>query len=297
MVSEKPDARVLQWAARAVGVPAVEVVRGLRDGASPWLLSAGGREVVLRVGSTDGAGSLATEAAALRLADDLGVPAPALMAADDGTENGIPLVLCERLAGSSAIPPTRDPSRLRAMGAAAARLHVVPREPSEVLPLRDRPIGTVDFDQLRREQGVDGQLRAAQQRIAGYEPAGPDVLVHGDLWQGNVLWADGALTGFIDWDCAGAGPAGVDLGSLRSDAALSFGPGAADDVLAGWEAATGRAAADVAYWDVIAALATPPGMGWFVSAYAGQGRPDLHRSLLQERQSEFLDRALSKLPG
>jgi len=91
------------------------------------------------------------------------------------------------------------------------------------------------------------------------------------------------------------GPAGVDLGSLRCDAALYHGLACADDVRRGWEEAAGRAAADVAYWDVVAALSTPPDMGWFVGAIAGQGRPDLTREILVERRDAFLADALRRL--
>jgi Ser/Thr protein kinase RdoA (MazF antagonist) len=52
-------------------------------------------------------------------------------------------------------------------------------------------------------------------------------------------------------------------------AALCFGPEAAGDVLASWEEAAGRPAADVAHWDVVATLSTPPDMGWFPGAIAG----------------------------
>jgi hypothetical protein len=87
----------------------------------------------------------------------------------------------------------------------------------------------------------------------------------------------------------------VDLGSLRCDAALCFGTAAAAEVLRGWEEAAGRAAADVAYWDTVAVLATPPDLGWFPAAIAGQGRPDLDRALLLERRDSFLREVLEHL--
>lgn len=121
-------------------------------------------------------------------------------------------------------------------------------------------------------------------------------LVHGDLWHGNTMWDSGALSGLIDWDMAGVGPAGVDLGSLRCDAALCFGIEAADHVLAGWEEEADRSAENVAYWDAVAALASPPDMGWFVKAISDQGRPDLNdRPLMTARRDAFLQQALSRL--
>jgi hypothetical protein len=48
----------------------------------------------------------------------------------------------------------------------------------------------------------------------------------------------------------------------------------------------------VAHWDVVAALSTPPDMGWFPDAIAGQGRPDLGQDLLVRRRDAFLRAAL-----
>lgn len=79
------------------------------------------------------------------------------------------------------------------------------------------------------------------------------------------------------------GAPGEDLGSLRCDAAICYGTQAKTEVLRGWEQAAGRAAEDVAYWDVVAALATPPDMGWFPAAISAQCRPDLDgQPLLQD---------------
>lgn len=53
--------------------------------------------------------------------------------------------------------------------------------------------------------------------------------------------------------------------------------------------------ADVAYWDVVAGLATPPDLSWFPAAIAEQGRPDLDRALLLERRDSFPREALQNL--
>jgi hypothetical protein len=120
--------------------------------------------------------------------------------------------------------------------------------------------------------------------------------VHGDLWHGNTLWdGDGRLTAVLDWDCAGVGSAGIDLGSLRCDAAWCHGLPTADFVLRGWEAEAGRPASDVPYWDAVAALASPPGMGRFPESMAVQGRPDLSSEVTLDRRNAFLAAALSQL--
>jgi hypothetical protein len=106
-----PDAVVLRWVAGVLGCGAVTAVRGLREGGPPWLLEAGGREVVPRVGQPGDAPSFATEVAALSLAVGAGVPAPKLLGHDSGPAVGVPVVLTERLPGTSCIP--RQPDQLR----------------------------------------------------------------------------------------------------------------------------------------------------------------------------------------
>lgn len=291
-----PDAAALRWAAGVLGGGEVAVVRGLREGGAPWLLAAGDREVVLRVGDADSGRPFATEAAALRLAAGAGVPVPSLLGHDDDAVAGVPLMLTGRLPGTSRIPRDYDQRRLRGLGAVAARIHSVPLEPSPVLPARDQPIGDLDFAQMRQQEGASALLREAEAAVARAQPADErTVFVHGDLWHGNTVWAGDELSGLVDWDCAGAGAPGVDLGSLRCDAALCFGADAPAAVLDGWQAEAGRAAADVAYWDAVAALATPPDLGWFPAAIADQGRPDLDRALLLERRDHFLREALTRL--
>jgi aminoglycoside phosphotransferase (APT) family kinase protein len=65
----------------------------------------------------------------------------------------------------------------------------------------------------------------------------------------------------IDWKTAGVGHPGVDLGELRKQMAIYYGLDAIDAVVDGWELASGRAATDVAYWDVVAALNTRTDLG------------------------------------
>jgi aminoglycoside phosphotransferase (APT) family kinase protein len=126
-------------------------------------------------------------------------------------------------------------------------------------------------------------------------PGGATVLVYGDLWQGNTLWSAGACTGVIDWDAAGAGPPGIDLGTLRLDAALYYGPAAAGQILDGWRQATGREPEHVAYWDLVAALTTVGDMAQCVPPVLDHHRPDLDAPTLTVRRDAFLSAALTHL--
>lgn len=279
-----------------VGAP-VTGVRGLRDGGSPWLLEfEGAAPMVLRParpGDETAYRLLRTEVAVLPLLEELGIAAPRLVAADLEEHRA---VLITVVPGSSAIPAAPVPERLRAMGAFAAGLHAVPFAPRPDLPRRERPIEGVDFVTLHRAEGSTPLLDEAH-ALLGRLPRPEDRrLVHGDLWQGNVLWAGDTITGVIDWDCAGSGHPGVDLGSLRSDAAIAFGPEVVDEVLDGWTAAGGEQPRDTAYFDAVAAVNSPADLGYFLRAYAGQGR-DLDPATAVRNRDAFLATALERLPA
>jgi aminoglycoside phosphotransferase (APT) family kinase protein len=291
-----PGPLALAWVAQVLRDSDLQVVRGMREGYSPWLLRAGDREVVLREGEPGELAPIMTEVRALHLAAEAGIPAPLVLAHDDGSAAQAPLLLMECVPGSSLIPVEPQAALLAALGAMAARLHAVPLEPSADLPVRRQPIADMDFAQLRREQEPRELLERAEAALAATGPTSRRrVFVHGDLWHGNTLWADGQLTALLDWDSAGSGDPGVDLGSLRLDATLCYGPEMAAYVLAGWEAEAGRAASDVAYWDLVAALATPPDMVWFAEAISEQGRPDLDQETVLRRRDLFLSLALDQL--
>ena len=293
---------LITWAESFLGA-AIVSVRGMVKGGSPWLLEGNGRSGVMRVGKVDEVSWMRLETVALELAAANGIVVPRVIAVDlDGDP---PLLLVTAMPGSSTIPTTTPTTRLRALGAVTAALHDITVPPDLALPRRKHPIGAVDFDQLRREapprellvraERARDMFQADALQADAFQAANADGFVHGDLWQGNTMWSGDTLTALIDWEGAGVGPAGVDLGSLRLDAAMCFGPAAADDVLAGWEAGAGRRADYVAYWDVVAALSTPPDVGWFAGTISAQGRPDLTRELLERRRDAFLAAALDQL--
>ena len=294
---------VLGWAAQMTGVGARVVdAQGLGAGAGPWRLriDQGGTaiEAVLRVGDNNTSRQqLATEAAALRFAEAHQLAAPRLLAVDlDGAAAGVPVLLMTVLAGSSMIPTIASTARLRGLGAAAATLHTVATSPRPDLPLRVRPLADVDFAAKRRATGSSPLLEAAEERVHEMAvPQGATVLVHGDLWQGNTVWTGQRCVGMVDWDAAGVGHPGVDLGTLRLDAAIVFGLPAAAAVLAGWRQATGHQPNAIAYWDLVAALTTPTDMGQWLPVAHAHGRVDLAAATLMDRRDAFLRAALEEL--
>ena len=293
--------RPTSWGAGA----RVVAVEGLRPAAGPWRLriERSGREseAVLRLGDPRHRDQLATEAAALAFAEKHQLAAPRLLAVDlDGRAAGRPVLLTTMLSGSSRIPATASPGRLQALGAAAAALHALAAAPRPGLSLRARPLEDVDFAAARSATGSTPLLDAAEERVEAMPvPARPSVFIHGDLWQGNTLWRGEELVGMVDWDAAGVGHPGIDLGTLRLDAAVLYGLPAAAEVLDGWQRASGQAAEAVAYWDAVAALTSPAAEGewlrqWVVVLHE-HGRADLDAATLTARRDRFLRVAVDEL--
>jgi len=155
-----PDAEVLDWASAILDTK-VTVLRSLRNGGSPWLLRAGDRQVILRVARAEQVAETATEVAAMTYAARVAgaiLPVAELLGYDLAERTRYGLVLTTRVPGTSAIPPEPDPERLRALGAAAARISSVELTPAPALPVRSRPIEADDFAAVAQRHpriGVD----------------------------------------------------------------------------------------------------------------------------------------------
>lgn len=184
------------------------------------------------------------------------------------------------------------------LGAAAAAHHRVPLAPNDELPLRNRHMPWMDLSTERRQgmAATTALLDQADELLAELEtPETHSVFVHGDLWAGNTLWQDNSYVATIDWEAAGAGSYGVDLGSLRLDAALLHGASAPTDVLAGWVGESRQQPENLAYWDIVAALNTPAEMTDFTPAVHQAGRVDLDGAVLTNRRDQFHAAALASM--
>jgi aminoglycoside phosphotransferase (APT) family kinase protein len=260
---------MLAWAAACVdGDARVARFRALHAGEGPWLVRVESSrrltDVVLRVPTSRIDGEMiATNVAALMTAEEYALPAPRLIGVDlGGQAAGVPASVETAVPGSSAWPVRASADRLRAAGAAIARIHRVSLTSSGHLPVRPRPIAVDDFACERRmgRMPTTPLLQHADELTRGIPAApgpGPTVFVHGDVWPGNMMWSDSACSALIDWKTAGVGGPGADLGELRKQVAMANGQDAPQFVLEGWERVSGIRASDMPYWDAIAALNTP----------------------------------------
>ncbi|WP_152363934.1 phosphotransferase family protein [Microlunatus speluncae] len=268
--------------------------------------------------------SMATEVAALAVAENNRLPVPHLIAVDlDGLCGRIAL-LTTAVQGS---PTSADDVGVRNLGELLPRIHAitVPSDPN--LPGRVRAregdnyvafrarqredidryrTGTRSEQQDLRDRVHDDHPEWAPQRVRRYltvpattplimraeqvlsrlpcstEPAG---FVHDDIAPGNVIWTTSRGPVLIDWEGAGSGPAGLDLGNVRFELALRHGAHTADLVLEGWRR-NGSVAVpdDLPYWDLSAALNTPVNLASWSSD-----------PIATERRDHYLAHVLNRL--
>lgn len=200
----------------------------LSGGASreTWALdvvSPSGRQALilqrLRAGTVGGGPGMTGEAALIRAANELGVPVPQVIAADDGAAIGAPCILMERLEGETiARKLLRDDewslarSRLvEQAGQALAAIHRI--DPSAAPTLR----AADQLDEMRAL--LDGfaqplpAFELALRWLAEHRAPSPrQAVVHGDFRLGNLLLGADGLAGVLDWELAHVGDPVEDLG-------------------------------------------------------------------------------------
>lgn len=137
-------------------------------------------------------------------------------------------------------------------------------------------------------QRADDVLRTSSR------PNGEVVLVHADLWAGNMVWNGDNDVTLIDWKDAGVGDPGVDLGHLRMQLATQYGLDAATHVLEGWQRVSGREATHLPYWDVVAAVHTPTDLDEWAPGFDNEGHRVGSKTLTRRRDA-FLQNALDQL--
>jgi fructosamine-3-kinase len=275
--------------------------------------------------------------AALEAAERYSIPAPRLIAAADRGAGKTAILLESHLPGSSTIPVKPVRRQLLALGELVALFSAAKASASAGLYVSGGPfdIGNSAFER-RRARDFDRCITVAREamlhQVAATNacsleraraivqspnggrsellemaadvldqvptPTDESVVVHGDLWLGNVVWdLTHRVVGVVDWGAAGVGHPGIDLASARLDATLMYGQEAADLVLLGWKrrARTEMEVHTLAYWDAKAGINTPADMR--LPVYGQYGRGDLSSALAASRRDTFVRDALRVLNG
>jgi aminoglycoside phosphotransferase (APT) family kinase protein len=297
--------RLADWVAEAAGAPATAAT-ALTGGYSSRMLALGhadGRETVLRQMHLDpwrrhAEGLLGRESDVQRMLAGSEVVAPAPLAVDlDGSSVGDPSLLMTRLPG--AIDLCRQDDQLLC-GLAATLLAVHRFRPDDGGWPRDYQSWAFESKRNVPEWSTDDALYAeAFARLAEPPPAYSRTFLHRDFQPGNVLWADGEVTGVVDWVETSTGPADLDVAHCASNLATLHGAEAGEAFTAAYVDAGGELAADRdarVYWRLLDLVGFLPAGGresgatgdTILATWAAHGRDDLTLERARRHREDLL---------
>lgn len=245
---DPPPDDALDWVVAAVGADRVIEVRPLEGGRSSavHLLTLQGRSgarlpVVLRRYVLDWVidepWAPGNEVRILRHLAETAVPAPRLLASDDGSATGTPATVMSVLPGRVIWHPGELEPWLWRLAEMLPMIHAVPvtADLSAWAPYEP----ATDLVPPPWSRHPRAWQRALEQ-YAGPTPPSDRVFLHRDYHPGNVLWSGGEVTGIVDWVGGCAGPPEEDVAHCRANLAGVAGMAAADRFLAIWQDLTGR---------------------------------------------------------
>ena len=195
----------------------------------------------------------------LELVHAAGLPAPQPHGFEQsGAILGRPYLLTEYVDGAPELAPADPGALVPQFAAQLAAIHQIELDGRDLgfLPsvddlaaakLRERP-ATLD-DALG-----EGRIREALARVWPLAQRNPDVLLHGDLWPGNVLWRDGKVAAVIDWEDAALGDPLADLANSRLEILWAYGHEAMEGFTAHYRSLRAIDVGNLPSWELWAAL-------------------------------------------
>lgn len=201
----------------------------------------------------------ATEFSLLRALQRLGLPVAAPRALDESNDLlPTPYLLLDYLPGKVLWQPADPPGAGRAIGQQMADIHAIAVDDPTLPSLPDRLAACLD-DLAHPPETLDetlseGAIRAALMAAGTPPERHPRVLLHNDLWPGNILWQNGAVTGILDWSEAALGDPIADLGNSRLELLWAYGEAAMEAFTETYIDITRHDATSLPWWDLIAAL-------------------------------------------
>ncbi len=311
---EEPILSALQDLATELGVAGqpIEGLERLSGGASlqTWAFRLGDRPMILRrrpIPLAEGDArsvTLAIEAELIRAAADAGAPVAPLIHVSDpsgplGEAHITARIEGETLGRRIVTDPRFDavrPGLARQCGEVLARIHSArsPQGLSEVDALGE----LARYEAVYRQSGARRPvLELAFRHLTRHAPAPvPAVLLHGDFRNGNLMISpEDGLVAVLDWELSHRGDPAEDLGWIcvnswrfgRPDRPVG-GFGAYEELLAGYEAVSGRSISveRLLYWQALGSLKWGIMCLMMYGSYASGSEASVERPMIGRRVSE-----------
>jgi aminoglycoside phosphotransferase (APT) family kinase protein len=229
----------------------------------------------------------------LQVLQAAGVPAPTPLHLDtSGTILPTPWLLQSFVDGDTEDVPADPDDHMRQLAEALAAIHRVPASDVPFLPQQeDQAAALIARPRPEPDETLaESRLRAALAPAWPPPRSNPPVLLHGDVWPGNLLWRRGRLQAVIDWEDAAIGDPLADLANARLELFIARGEDAMAALTRHYLALSEIDATALPLWDLWAALRPIAGLpGWGLE-------PDEERRM-RERHRAFTSRVLAAAGG
>lgn len=250
----------------------------------------------------DPAKAVTREFGLLRHLRQLGLPVPQPRLLDAaGRYLGTPALVVDHVDGEPRFDAEDGPRLAFGFAAALATIHAVDgsAQAFDDLPRTDEVVAR----RLARVPGVcdDSVGEAAIRSVLAQQQAPPSptqpVLLHGDFWPGNVIWAGEQVAAVIDWEEPAVGDPLADLGTTRLDLLWVFGAQTMADFTGQYQKLRPIDTTALPYWDLCAALRPAGRLSAWAAAYPELGRPDVTSASMRAGHRWFVEQALTALPS
>lgn len=247
------------------------------------------------------ADAAAREYRVLQVVRNVGVAAPMPLLLDESqTILPAPYLVIEYTEGEVTHSPADATAFAAQVAAELARIHQVDAAQPALSALPTRGDWMAD---ARREREIEGDeilgARRIRERLRAAWPLphpNSPTLLHGDPWPGNLIWRDGRLAAFIDWEEAHIGDPLEDVAIARFDILSMLGSDAMASFTRSYASALPRVdMSDLPYWDLYAALRPVNHISGWAGGWADLGRRDITSSVLRAAHVEFVAQAMERL--
>lgn len=235
----------------------------------------------------------ANEFKLLQILQAVGIPAPAPIYLDESRELlPTPYLVTQFIEGETQLAPRRVTPFVRQL---AHQLSIIHTSDYSKYDLSFLPDQTERFTaKLRARPAVlddtlsEGRIRDTLESRGVPLVHNKPTLLHGDYWQGNILWHDQRIAAVIDWEDAALGDPLSDLANARLEILWAFGPRAMRTFTQHYQLLTPLDYSQLPLWDLYAAL-RPAGKldTWGLDA--------LTLRKMRRRHKIFVDEALGQL--
>jgi aminoglycoside phosphotransferase (APT) family kinase protein len=227
----------------------------------------------------------ADEFALLQVLHAAGMAVPKPRHLDRSGENfGSPCVVLDYVEGQTEFAPRDLDDYLARIAAWLAEMHAFGTD--RVRFLRRTKASTIEID----PSSLTGAAAAALRRMQPPAQVNRSVLLHGDVWPGNILWSDGRLVAVIDWEDASIGDPLLDLSVSRLEILWVFGVEAMHRFTELYCALTGIDLGNFAHWDLYVAAGAARDL-------ANWGLDTAKEQSMREQLAWFAESACARLPA